>query len=69
MKSTILVVFLVCVQDIFTQFTCPTPSGYYADPTDCSKFYQCSDGQAISMSCGSGTVSILKHKHVIGLKM
>ncbi|WP_160712299.1 chitin binding peritrophin-A domain-containing protein [Chitinophaga solisilvae] len=31
-------------------------NGYYADPTDCSKFYRCMDGTYYPYTCMPGTV-------------
>jgi hypothetical protein len=36
-------------------FTCSGKAdGYYADPSDCAKFYQCGNGIAYSQSCPTG---------------
>ncbi|XP_078670904.1 uncharacterized protein LOC144911022 isoform X2 [Branchiostoma floridae x Branchiostoma belcheri] len=37
------------------QFTCDgKPNGNYADPKDCSKYYSCSNGNAIQITCPEG---------------
>ncbi|GIY47101.1 hypothetical protein CEXT_183161 [Caerostris extrusa] len=33
---------------------CPDPNGMYPNPSDCTTFYNCIDGQAIAMSCAPG---------------
>lgn len=32
-------------------FKCPQMSGFFADPTECTKYYQCSGGFAFSFTC------------------
>lgn len=34
-------------------FTCPEPSGPFADPANCKKFYQCVDGHPYAQRCPS----------------
>uniref|UniRef100_A0A2I9LNV1 Chitinase n=1 Tax=Centruroides hentzi TaxID=88313 RepID=A0A2I9LNV1_9SCOR len=30
--------------------------GYFQDPADCQKFYNCNNGKAAQLTCGPGTV-------------
>ena len=39
-----------CSQDC--DFKCPSDYGFYEDPDNCMKFYQCDDGIAYHKSCG-----------------
>ena len=32
-------------------FVCPEPYGFYANPNNCIKYYQCSDDVAIELIC------------------
>lgn len=36
-------------------FHCPTESGFFRHPTDCSRFYWCTDNRPTSMFCAPGT--------------
>jgi hypothetical protein len=35
-------------------FECPVPDGFFADPTNCSRFYHCAFGEAILQECPAG---------------
>ena len=35
--------------------TCPSASGYYADPADCHKYYLCSNSTPQHFTCSPGT--------------
>lgn len=35
-------------------FSCPSSAGFFKDPANCAKFYQCANSFPYSMSCGSG---------------
>lgn len=57
-------IYLFCfIGFVVTQetFTCPTenaennPHGHYANPNDCSTFWQCSNGHPYLMPCAEGT--------------
>ena len=37
-------------------YKCPSDTGLFSDPADCSKFYQCVHGQAYHKDCTVGTV-------------
>ncbi|KAE9556700.1 hypothetical protein FO519_000106 [Halicephalobus sp. NKZ332] len=36
-------------------FQCPTPNGFFSDPLDCTKFYECANNIAYHMTCPPGT--------------
>lgn len=36
------------------KFSCPSPSGFFKNPSDCTKFYQCSNWYPYQFSCPSG---------------
>ena len=44
---------------IETDFECPENWGYYEDPENCMKYYNCENGVAHSVNCRSGKVSVL----------
>ena len=51
MKTLLLTAFYVtCVSA--TDFVCPEPYGFYANPDNCIKYYQCSDDIAQEIVCG-----------------
>ncbi len=37
-------------------FSCPGPSGNYANPEDCASFYQCVDYEEHLVECAEGTM-------------
>ncbi|ROT69664.1 protein obstructor-E isoform X1 [Penaeus vannamei] len=39
-----------------TQSLCPEPYGYFADPIQCDKYYECSDGVPTPLLCEDGKV-------------
>ena len=39
-------------------FVCPENWGYYEDPENCMKYYNCENGVAHSMNCRLGKVTI-----------
>lgn len=36
-------------------FKCPLPDGFFSDPVDCTKYYQCANNHPFHMSCPPGT--------------
>ncbi len=38
-----------------SDFSCPSPSGFYANPDDCASFYQCSGDVPYLYPCADGT--------------
>jgi chitinase len=36
-------------------FKCPSPNGFFSDPADCTKYYQCYNDNAIHLACPPGT--------------
>ena len=37
-------------------FDCPSDTGLFRDPEECSKYYQCWSGRAVHKSCPGGLV-------------
>lgn len=46
--SLLIFYFGVCASDTFT---CPQPFGYFSHPTDPHKFYECTNGEPLLISC------------------
>ena len=52
MKSLALLLTLVVAVSAAEDFVCPEPYGFYANPDNCIKYYQCSDDVAQEIVCG-----------------
>ena len=60
-STLVLMVLLVCIADLTSSAEPECPSVdpreetvFYSDPTDCGKYYECSNGVAIQMNCPAG---------------
>ena len=52
----LLPLLLVAVLPVISGFDCPTPNGMFANPADCSNFYNCGHGVAYLTPCAAGTL-------------
>ena len=49
-------------------FECPENWGYYEDPENCIKYYNCEFGEAHSVTCRSGNMDNPKEIFIVGYK-
>lgn len=51
----LLLLLLSAASLAFSDFACPSSSGFFANPEDCASFYQCSNSVAYLYPCADGT--------------